>query len=106
MKVFVKVVGILMIIIIITSFSKMDGKKQSIEFLEQQNMLTIDNNLKYEMAIENLSLLNNQKILELNTKDQEMQSETVTSQPILSKRKSKSYKSEYRGSFYRAYDIN
>lgn len=106
MKVFVKVVGILLAIIIITSFSKMDKKKQNVQFLAQQHMLTIDDNFKYEMAIENLSLLNNQKILVLNTKDQEMQSKTVTSQPILSKRKSKSHKSEYRGSFYRTYDID
>lgn len=106
MKVFIKTFSVLMMIIIITSFSKIDEKRKSTSLIDQTDIILIDDNLKYEMAVENLGLLGNQKLKELDKKNLETSLNQATNQPILSKRKARSYKSSYKGSFYRAYELD
>lgn len=105
MKFFIKIISVLITILVLASFSEPAIINEREAYIGQNQMLSINETLKYELAIEDLSLLNNQKMGESDTYLQNSEIETVTSKPILTKRKSKTFKSGYKGSFYKPYEL-
>jgi hypothetical protein len=106
MKFTIKIIGVLVMITLFSSFSEISEIGQKSPYSVQNDLFLMNENFKYELAIENLRLLNDHDLSQYNIKQENKELNTVTSTPILTKRKSKSYNKVYNGSFYKGYELN
>lgn len=105
MKFLIKTISVLISILVLSSFSEPATINNRAAYLGQNELLSINEGLKYELATEDLSLLNNQKLRKSDLTTINNQLKAVTSKPTLTKRKSKTFKNGYRGSFYKPYEL-
>ncbi|PTB96390.1 hypothetical protein C9994_07570 [Marivirga lumbricoides] len=93
-----KIVYVSTAIFILTSFSKDNSLN-----IEKPESITIDQSLKYEMAVDNLHLITNHTTGSLN---QPKKREQTTFSFTLTKRKSGTKNRIYHGSYYRMYALD
>ncbi len=106
MKFVIKLFFALMMLIVTSSFSKINEKRSAFLFLEFPYEISVNTQLKFELATDNLNVLNNRKPQYKENKDQYLELKSRSSYSVLSKRKSKSYRSKYNVSFYKSYKLD
>lgn len=102
MKNIIKLGGVLTLILVFSSFSDISFSENIDNYFEADEQITIKENFKYLRATDDLNVLSTKDLINTIKEDSELKS--VTSNSILTKRKSNSF-NKHQGSFYRTYDL-